>query len=433
MAPLTQTNTDTKKLLQYLPQYGNYNFSSMLGAAGSALSGGVASYNDIAWFAQAVQGNITGNEDLNNTISAGANLFVNIFTNMSTNDVAQDSKKNNNDDKKIDDNKDKANEIFSSVNESLNTIFSACETKQADIESALKEIEKLGGNKGLITKKQEELQEKIVKIKEQQKVLNNPDSEPKDRRDAIKTILLLVSDINALAAEVDGYKTEIEAQQGNVKEASEEVENLSKDMEKVVSDGTIDTEQLTQENIQLMANGTQKVAESIQKKAFGTEQIAVGTAMESGPQALVTGSEGAQLIASGTSKIAGGVELMTGAMSDFARINDLASNIQQSFQHFSSFANGIGEYNNGIQDLVGAFNTTVEPMITSIGTWSAVKDANKALGQYTTEYAQAIGMNEVNNDGTIDESKEDENKEVAFKKYEFDMAAFDNALKIKEV
>ena len=423
MAPTA--NINTQKLLQYLPKNGNYDFSSLIGQVGNQLQG--ASYNEIAWFTQAIQSGDTGN-----IIQAGVSAIGDIFSNLSTNDAAQDTKTNNRDEQKIENNNDKANDIFSSVNESLQTIFSECEGKQAEIQNALEKIEKLGGDKGLIAKKQEELQEKIAQIKAQQEILNNPDSKSADRKNAIKTILSLVSDINGLYNEVAAYKEELENHQQNVHTASEEVDQLSDDMQQVVTDGTAQTEELTQENIQLMADGTQKVAESIKKNALGTEQITVGTAMETGPQALVTGSEGAQLIASGTSKIAGGAELMSGAMRDFKNISNLASNIQQNVQSFTNFAQGIGEFNTGIKDLVGAFDSTVEPMISSIGSWESVLSTNQALGQYTTQYAQNIGMNEVNNDGSIDESQEN-NNELSYQKYEFDMSAFDNAFEKQKI
>ena len=123
---------------------------------------------------------------------------------------------------------------------------------------------------------------------------------------------------------------------------------------------------------------------------------------------------------------------MSGAAEDFKNIGKNISDIQGAFQSLTSYVKGIGEFSDGIKDLVGSFNSSVEPMITSVGSWTAVDSANQALKEYTTEYAQNIGMNEVKNDGTIDESKADKNKEVSYKKYEFDMSAFDNIFAKKQ-
>lgn len=418
------SNTDLQKYIK-AGVNGNFDISSVIGQFGGQVSG--TSYNDIAWFVNALQSGDTGN-----IIQSGIQTIGGIFSNLSTNDAAEASKRNDKDNKKINDNKEKTNEIFASLNESLNTILSTCDEKKELIESALETIEKLGGDKGQIAEKQQQLQEKLAQIKAQQEILNNPNTKSDERRQAIQTILGLVSDINTIAAEVDNYKSQLEAQQETVQTASKDIEDLTEEMESIKDKGQTDAAELTQENIQLLAESTKKVADGTGKEVLGTQQVTAGEAMTSGPQAIVSGSEGVQLILSGKSKITGGAQLMSGAANDFKNIAANTSNIQEAFTSFSSFVQGIGEYNDGIKELVGAFNATVEPMITSVGSWETVKTTNQALGEYTTEYAQNIGMNEVQKDGSIDESKADKNKELSYQKYEFDMSAFDNIFAKKQ-
>lgn len=417
-------NTDVQRLIKQAGN-GNFDFSSIIGQIGTQASG--ASFNNISLFFNAAQGG-----DVGGMIQSGVQAFGSIFSMTGTNDVSEANKQNQKDEEKINDNKEKSNEIFDSLNGSLSTILSTCNEKKGLIEKALEEIEKLGGDKGLIAKKQEELQEKLALIKAQQEILNNPNSESDERKQAIRAILGLVSDINSLAGEVSEYKSQIEAQQDVVQTASEDVEDLTEEMKNIQEDSQTEVEELTQENLEQVAESTQKVAEGTQKNVLGTQQIAAGEAMTSGPQALIGASEGVQLILSGKSKISGGTQLMSGATEDFKNIGENISNIQGAFQSLTTFVKGIGEFNNGIKDLVGSFNSSVEPMITSVGSWTAVDSANQALKEYTTEYAQNIGMNEVKNDGTIDESKADKDKKVSYQKYEFDMSAFDNIFAKKQ-
>lgn len=419
------TNSDAQRLMKQMTAGGNYDFSAIIGQIGSRATG--ASYNDIAWFANAIQNGNTGEIILSSIQTIG-----NIYSNLGTNDEAEAVKKNQNDNEKIKENKDKSNEIFNSLNESLNTILSSCNEKKEVIENALEVIEKLGGDKGMIAKKQEELQEKLAIIKAQQEILNNPNTKSDERRQAIRTILDCASCINAIAAEVDEYKSQLEEQQNAVKSASKEVNELTEEMESIKEEGSKNVEELTTENIELIYESTNKVAQGTQKEVLGGQQVATGTAMTSGPQAIVSGSTGAKLILSGKSKIAGGTLLMSGAADDFKNITTNVNSIQKGFETFTSYVQGIGEFNDGITKLVGAFDTTVEPMITSIGTWEGVKSTNQALKEYSTEYAQSIGMYEVQNDGTIDESKSDSNKDLNYQRYEFDMSAFDNVLNKKE-
>lgn len=324
---------------------------------------------------------------------------------------------------------EKSNDIFASVNDRLQTILDNCGNTEASIREALDEIQKLGGD---IEKLQTKLEEKIAELDKQKEILNNENSTSAQRKEAIATILKIAGEIDELFAEVGEYKEELEAQQDTATDKTENLKTQSEELDNVITEGTEDITGVTKETSEIVTDATVMGTESIKDEVTGGEKITIGTAMESGPQALVTGSTGAQYIASGTDdEIAGGIR-KTGATTAIAQTATLLGSILTKVGEFANNANTIGQYTDEVSNIIGSFNSTLEPMIQSIGSWEGIAKANEDLKSYTTEYASQIGMSdeEIAKLGSEDiNNEETEVSNLTFKQYEFD---FKEAFKIEK-
>lgn len=356
---------------------------------------GGQSYNDIAWLSNALQTLDGGSDEQKaQVVQSLVSKVMNIFSDLTTDNTKKADNTTTKNDTAIDTNTKNAEETFKGINDTLQALLDRCDADKLSIEEALKEIDALGGEKGKIAEAQAQLEAQLEIIETNKSILNNPESKQEDRTAAISAILAACGAIGTLVSNVNGYKAEIEAQNQVVNTASADLQEVSDLIVKTVDQGTEDIQNNLQEAARLTSDNIRIQADSIQKSVLGTKQVAAGTAMESGPQALVTGSEGAQLIASGTDKIAAGTVLMKGAISGFSQIGQSVNGMAQGLSHFVNFANGIGQYNEGAQNLVGAYNVQSEAMITATGSWAKVAEANTALESYAREYANNIGVSD---------------------------------------
>ena len=376
---------------------GNYNLNSFLGTA-STQSGG-SSYDDIAWFANAI-GVLQGGDDAQkvNVFTSMAEKVLGIFSDLGTRDAVNATKDVKQDDKKIDENKKDIEKTYEQLNDKLQDILDKCNENRDTVEAALRTIDEIGGDKGKIKEKEEELEAQVKIIDEAKEKLNNKDTKPEERANAISAILGAVGVINGLVEEVNGFKTQISEQQDIVTAASDEIEEYAGKMQGIVSEGVQETQALAQEVTKLTAEETQTQVDGLQKTTLGSGQVATGEAMQS---SLFGSAMGTKLVASGTSKISGGKTLMVGAINGYKELASNATDINSGFQYFTNFAQGIGEFGQGIQDLVGAFNANVDPMITSIGTWESVAEGNRQLEEYIADYSQKVGFATVDNKGDV--------------------------------
>lgn len=388
-------NLDAMQMMNMGMYYGTNGIDakSAIDMVGSMVGG--QTYGNIAWFSNALQTLSNGSDEQKAyAVQSMVSKVMNIFSDLSTNSAQKADKTTSSNENAIKTNTQNAEETFKGISDTLQSLLDRCDADKLTIEAALEKIEELGGEKGKIAEAQAQLEAQLEIIDENKKILNNPEAKAEDRATAISAILAACGTIGNLVTTVQEFQSEIETQNEVVNAASEDLQEVSDLITETVNEGTQDIQSNLEEAARLTTANIQLQADGIEKGVFGGKQVAAGTAMESGPQAIVTGSEGAQLIASGTDKIAAGTVLMKGAISGFAQIGQSVNGMAQGLSQFVNFANGIGQYNEGAQNLVGAYNLQSEAMITATGSWSKVADANKQLESYTREYANNMGVSD---------------------------------------
>jgi hypothetical protein len=271
------------------------------------------------------------------------------------------------------------------------SILAECQTNTDAINNALAEIEKLGGDQGQIATAKAQLNEQLQIIEEQKTILNNPDSDAKDRKAAIAAILGAVGVINGLVEQVSTYEAELTKQQDIVTDASAKIDDLGDQLNTAVAEGS----ENISENIKNVENQTKENTELVNDSQVNTKtgatQVTKGTTMS----ATGWGSSlGQQYITAGNDKIGAGIKLMTGAIEGFGKLSVSSSTIKEGLGSLIGFAQGIDSVNQDSQQLVGLFNENIDPMLTSVGSWQQVAAVNNELQAYTIDYASQVGMSE---------------------------------------
>ena len=437
MAPLESTNY--QNILAQAQAQLNQLLGSTEGGQNAGGSNGASSYVNSVWgLAGSTEQLISGDDSQKaNAINNIVNKLTDLLSSLGPNDSANANKKVKANDKKIAENDAQAQETSMTIDSKLQEIFNQCEAGTKTIEDALAEIQKLGGDDGgEIAKVQEQLDEHLQTIENNKLVLNDDSANSKDRQAALKNILGAASAINSLVTTVNGYLEQIQEQNAVVENASNGISELMTQTSEVITQGI----QSIQGNIgkaqQLQGESTLMATESVAKDTAGGIQVAIGEAMTSGLHSVVTGSTGAKYIMSGNDKINAGATLMQGSTQGLAKLTQSVGSMGSYLTEFTNFAYGIGQVVGGTSELVGQYDTTVNAMISSIGSWDVVSEANDQLQTYVTEYAaelpqemtedaeEAPVSTEPNQGSASEETNVNTDAENIFKKFEFDTSIF---------
>lgn len=376
------------------------------------------------------------NKDTDNLPKEICNLAKNVIslfdlnTNASANATQQVTQQNS----EIIEANAKTESVFSSLNTTLQSILDNCGQTEESIKAALEKIVELGGN---IEELQAKLDEKIAEIDKQKEILNNESSTSEQRKNAIATILKISGEIDALFAEVSKYKEELESQQDVVVDETKNLETQNEDLDTSVEEGADEVQDIADDTAEIQQGAGQMQIDAPKEQTVGGEQVSYGTSLLSGPQAVATGSLGVQHISAGSDKVAAGSIKQGGAISGLAQTTALLGTIGSKVLDFANNANSVGQYSSEVANLIGSFNSTIEPMIQSVGSWETIISANEELKSYTTEYASQIGMSDeeiknLNSDNNRENGNSTTESSLSFKEFAFDTKKFKEAFEIKE-
>ena len=317
--------------------------------------------------------------------------LMDMFSNLGVgaNSAARKEVKNN--DKKIEENKKSAEETSNKVSAKVQEILDSCEGNSAKIAEALESIKELGGDKGQIAELEKQLEDYVKVIEDNQKKLADQNASPEDKKTALIEILNASKLISELVEQVEDFKTLIEEQNSVVKENTEKLTESMTEGSTVISDGVKSiTQNLTEAGVltQYQAKMSIKAAKNI---GTGAAQETTGQAMTS---FWATAAQGAKFILSGNDKLSAGATLMQGSVQGLSKLTGSIGEMGQYLTYFTEFGNGLGSFAQGAFELVGQYDSTVNPTIASIGTWEQVAEGSKELNSAVQQYAQtALGEN----------------------------------------
>ena len=377
---------------------------------------------------------VDGNADQKGSaIQSIISKLTDLLGSLGTNENAKANKRVQTEDNKIKENEEKAENINQTLDSKLQDIMEQCAKGVISIQNALAEIEKLGGNKGLITELSAKLEEQVKIIYTNKEILNNTNSNPEKRKQALTAILGAASVINELVSKIGDIQTALEQQNAIVEENTQNIADLQTGATEILKEGIDELTDNALKNQQLTVDNTTLATDSATETTAGAHQVTIGTAMES---TIIGGASGTKYIISGNDKLVAGATLMQGAVTNFASLAQADGKIVSYVQNCAGFIQGINQFAKGAESVVGEYDTLADSVIKSVGSLSAYTEGNTQLQAYTQQY-----MSEFDNANKDDESTNQppqnetlndkanrvqsmNSNEITFKKFEFNTEIF---------
>ena len=298
----------------------------------------------------------------------------------------------NNNNKEIESTKNDVEKMNQNLGQKLQSILDECDGNADKINKIIDEIEKLGGDdSGEAAMVQKQLEEQLQIIEQQKEILNSDNTEASERKAAIAAILGAASVINGLTEKIISIKAKLDEKTQEVTQIDEENTNLMTTAESTVAEGiqgiAKESAEFTQEGVKTTQLGT----EGATRSTVGTAEVATGTAMSEIPATAV---EGQRMVRSGNKNINAGQTLMAGSAEGITKIFEGTGEVGSFYTELNEYAQGVGQFSTGFEELIGSYNAIAEPLITAIGSYENIGTANSELQDYVNVYAsEATGVN----------------------------------------
>ncbi len=369
---------------------------------------------------EAIEGN---DQQKANAIANMVQGLMGMLSSISFSDTTKANQINQKNSKEINETEKRNNEVVQETEAKVNEITQSIATSTNQILDAMKEIEKLGGDKGLIQTAQAQLEEQLQIIEENKAILNG--EKDGDKEAALAAIEGASSQITALVGNVQGYQALIEAQNSVVADSVDNISQQITNSTTVIQEG-LEKVQGNIANMQQQATvNTQVVADGGVDKAVGKGLEQTGEAMTKTP---VTAATGAQAIVKGNIKSNTGDTKIKGATQNLTKVTASIGQMGSDLTNLANLTNSIGQVGEAAIEIVGQYEAALEPVITAIGSLANIESGNEALTGAIEEYKQQLDANvNVENDSKNKENSDEqpkENNQESNIKFNFDRKVF---------
>ena len=330
------------------------------------------------------QSAIDGNDE--QRAQAITNMVKNILGMLSgmSNESAkatQEVDNNQNSANKLDDN---ATKSADETNTKLSEIMQGVAENTVSINNAIDKIKELDSNGGQIaevTKAQEELKKQLDIIEENKSIINDGVSSSEAKQEALNRIKEASSVIDGLVSTITSLKSDIEKtieeQNKIVEDSSNNVESLMENSVSVVEDGASKLQGYMQE-------GAAQVSTNINSSVEGTADETAGatlTASGSGTSWIPVVGQiyGQRAIQVGTDLLSAGATRISGSSANISSLTASIGKMGSELSQFSNYFSKISSVGNDFTSIVGDYSSKIEPMITTVGSWTIYSEANESL------------------------------------------------------
>ena len=372
--------------------YENYyslNGSNILNQIG--LSSGM-SYNNIAWFQQAINGGYNAFYGQNqaqqqNGYQTLANLILNVVCSISAGGVSNKAEKETSESNEvITENSNKVKATKEETDKQIQEILKEINTNVTSINEAIEQIKALGGNKEGLALIQEKLEAEKAEIQKAVDILNDPESKEEDKQAALDKLQICCDAIKDLLIQANELKKEIEA-----------LDIQIADKEKVIGEKVESANNIIEENLKniegIIIEDTGEGVKNVKYATTGAGEVAEGTEMQAVIAAEEIGSLGmasgmvAQQEKVAIDYIEGGNIHIYQSAKNLKTLGSALNKIGTEFKTVSDYANTVGSALSDATEVIGSYATASKDLITSVGSWITVVDeANKELQTKINEY-----------------------------------------------
>ena len=252
---------------------------------------------------------------------------------------------------------------LSELNQSLEEIGSDIENKSGVVSAANGTLD---ASQQELEEKQEEINKIIEQIQKKQEALKST-TDPAMQK-------ALLGEIQGLSGQIAGIVSEIEAIQANVQAAAESVEQAVVEIETAKGNAVEVQENGELKISELVQQGAEKVANTTQTQVTGVENGIVAKALEA--QATTTSilpgigtAASAKLSQAAVDQEMASSVRTTGALGNLRTLMQGIGGLNENINLLNTFKNSIGGALETFNGCVGDYNTKIEPVITSIGSF----------------------------------------------------------------
>lgn len=347
---------------------------------------GSMSFNDVAWFSNAVQG--LGSDSTPEQKAANIQGLVkkalSIFEKFANSEAKAAQKEVKNETKKSEELLKKSQEVGVALEGKFTDIASSIEEQTSIVEDASKLIKETQKS---LEEKQKQIEELAKQIEEKQKSLEG--KTPKEQA-------VILGEIQGLAAAIANIGISIQEDNENLQNLTTTVENTSKNIDDaaqqmtvIEQDGAAQIQQLGQQAGAITAEvsqtgvtgGTNKVTGIAAEKAANAASSNVFTGASVAPKLHQLAQDQGAAGNTRISSIAGNIN----------RIAQGIGGLNNAAQIISNFQNSIGGAVDNYAAAYGSWNTAVEPVITSIGSLTAITEGVEELNEAVETDLASVG------------------------------------------
>lgn len=331
------------------------------------------------------------------------NSLTSLLSKLISNEASEAKKEVDKSSKKAQDTEDKAKATRKELNTELsklesdiknqNTIVSnmtsKVEEKQKELDSKQKEVNKVIEE---INNKQEELK-KETDPKEQARLLEEIGELSKGLNTHIDAITTMRSDIAELSTAIENCYKEIETAKGN--------------QVTIQQKGEAELSQLAQESVQNAGDVAETAATGVKNQYVAAEATAAAEAASSN---AVTASGAVKLYRVAADQESAGTTRIAGAQNTFNTVKQGIGSLKNCSNLLQKFDTSIGGALNTFSNLVVGWNDTIEPMITSLGSWSEFEKSKETLDNAVEEDKKVVKNSKPGEDSKpVEDNKPAEN------------------------
>ena len=327
-----------------------------------AIKGG--SYLNSIWgVAGNVEGLVTGNDAQKASALQGLiNNVLSIVEKLGNQEAARARKEVKEGEKKAQELTEEQKKALSELDQSLEEIGSDIDNQRSIVDTANGTLD---ASQQKLEEKQELINEIIEQIQEKQQELAST-TNPETQKAILSEIQGLSGQIAGIVAEIETIQTDIQAAAESVEQAVIEIETAKGNSIEVQENGTLKVSELAEQ-------GAQEVAKTSQTQAAGVQNGITAKALEAAATAsssnLFTAAEAPKLKASAIDNgNACGIRT-DGALRNLRTLMQGIGGLNENINRLNTFKNAIGGALEAFNGCVGDYNTKIEPLITSIGSF----------------------------------------------------------------
>ncbi len=365
----------------------------------------------------------TSSDNTANTIQTTINKVMSLIdkiTNQEAKAASNEIKKNK---QAADELKKEQENAKAELSQNIENIEAEIATENETVINSTASLEEVNEQ---LAEKQEQINEIVKQIEEQQQLLASAKT-PEEKAAILGTIQGLSGQIGELVGNIGDLQEQVASLSQAVETSVTNIETAKGNAVTIQEDGEMKITQLVQEGANLVTTNTSSQVQGVTNTVTGK---ALEAAAETASSNMFSASTAPQLYRAANDQSTAGQTRTSGSLTNLQTVLQGIGGLQDNLSLLTNFETSIGNALSEFSGAVGSWNTAIDPIITSIGSFETVQSGNEELQAAVTSDLGSLGYTaEVDEEGNVQLSKENgeesgiENGEtpVALQTSEFDV------------